>query len=207
MGLDVLPSGPLTRGIEGFVLPVPAAGLLTGGKVYPAPPALPAGSFGPFAMTPTGALVVDPTGGSLSSIPDIIRSDKDTEFTGALVTNAQEQENLPGLTNNNGIINAVTIYSVQNLAWEVNFFSSDTFDSADADLDTFIDRVEFSEGEGLQIAGAGLFRYAVTGLEIPYVDDDATNELHVALVNRSAVAKLAGAPGEIVIRTTVTPIG
>lgn len=135
--------------------------------------------------------------------PQPIRSDKDTEFTLALIQNAFEDENLTGLNGNTGRIRSLVILSDQQLAWEVAFYSSDTFRDADADLDTFLDSFAFRAGNGAQDAGAGLFRYAVTGLDVPYVDDDASNELHVSLINRDAVAKNAGATGEIVILVTV----
>lgn len=135
--------------------------------------------------------------------PQPIRSDKDAEFTDALVTNAFEDENLGGLNGNTGRIRSIVILSVQQLAWEIAFYSSDTFRSADADLDAFLEQFQFRAANGLQDAGAGLFRYAVTGLDIPIVDDEGTNELHVSIINRDAVAKIAGALGEMIVLVTV----
>lgn len=131
----------------------------------------------------------------------LIRSDKDLHFTGALVTNAAEDENLGGLPTNSGKIRLVTILSDENLAWEIQFYTRDLFRDADLDIDTYLGSVRFAEGDGLQVAGAGPFRYDLSNLNLPYIDADASSELHVTLVNRSAAAKTAGAGGEVVVVT------
>lgn len=135
----------------------------------------------------------------------LIRSDKDTAFTGGLAQNAGENANLVGLQNNQGTIESVIFLADQRLAWEIQFYSRDTFDNADLDLDTYLGSIRFAEGDGLQVAGAGSFKYDVHGLAIPYMDLDSSTELHVKLVNRSATAKNAGATGEVVLITGFRP--
>ncbi|MCI0341692.1 MAG: hypothetical protein L0216_11190 [Planctomycetales bacterium] len=133
--------------------------------------------------------------------PDLtlIRSDKDVNFTGSLSQGASATANLTGLPANSGRIESVSILSDQNLAWEIALFTKDTFTNADLDLDTYLASVRFAEGDGLQMDAVGAWRYDAHGLWLPYRDQDATSELHVALVNRSSTAKSAGSSGEIVV--------
>lgn len=152
-----------------------------------------------------------------------VRTDKDVEFTGAILQNAAEEENIvlsSGLSGMNGqaelILRGITIISDQNLAWELQFFSSDLFQESNLDLDTFIARWSFAAADGVQIGATGTYEYYIDGLEIPLWDDDrvavtnagvtGTGELHVALVNRSATSKIAGATGEIVVTFWVEPM-
>lgn len=135
-----------------------------------------------------------------------------THFTGALATNAAETEDiaLPGALagvngNARGEIRSITIISQQNLAWELEFWRSATH-GATIDADKFIGRWTFAAVDGVQEAGAGNFRYYIDGLDIPYDDADGTGKLHISLVNRDAVAKLAqGAGGDVVVRTRIEP--
>lgn len=140
----------------------------------------------------TGAVVA-------ASDVQLVRTDKDTHFTGALAQNASEDENIAGLNANAGRIRSVIVLSDENLDWEIQFYSKDTFRNADADLDALLERVVFVAADGKQDGGTGLYRYAFTGLDIPYQDLDATSELHISLVNRSAAGKSAGASGEVVV--------
>jgi hypothetical protein len=145
-----------------------------------------------------------------------IRSDKDTHFTGALVQYAAENENLAfpsGLVGcGECVIEAIIIQSDQNLDWYVYIFGSDGFDDTDLDADYFIEYVAFATTTGLQIAAANQYYYSSTNLNIPYKDrdwdDSATTaaELHIALVNRNATAKNAGATGEIVLDFIIRPV-
>ena len=147
---------------------------------------------------PSG-FVVGPVGPIPGLTPfQIIRSDKDLNFTTGLVTNAQEQENLTGLLKNTIIIRQVNVQSDQNLEWDLLLFQTDLFNTADLDTDRFVARIRLPASLGVQIAGAGQFYYDLQGIDIRYQDLDATNELHVTLVNRSAAAKTAGAAGEFV---------
>lgn len=135
-----------------------------------------------------------------------VRTDKDTEFTGAIVQNAAEEENIvisSGLSGMNGqvelVLRGVSIVSDQNLAWELDFWASDLFAESNLDADSWIARWSFATGDAVQIAGAGSYYYYIDGLEIPLWDNDKSGEIHVALVNRSATSKNAGATGEIVV--------
>ena len=133
-----------------------------------------------------------------------IRSDKDVNFTGGIVQNAKEDENLTGLASNKIMIKAVRIEADQALDFVVIFWSKDTFDDTNLDDDTFIDFVRFQlDGTAgldfIQPGGAGQFYGSKTGLNIPYRDDDLTKELHVSLLNLSSTAKDAGAGGEVII--------
>lgn len=133
----------------------------------------------------------------------ILRSDKDTHFTGAIVQNATEEENITGLITNTIRITGVAIQSDQQLDYRVILFGTDGFADTNLDLDYLESEVELDLlSYGWRIAGANQYYMAVTGLSIDYEDLDATKELHVALQNLSATAKNAGATGEVVVAFT-----
>lgn len=141
-----------------------------------------------------------------------ILTDKDLHFTGALATDAEERENivLPAAISAGlhcrSRLRAIALISDQNLNWEIFLWGRDTFgDPADFDLNSFIGRWRFDQGDGVQIAGAGPFYYYVDGLDVPYEDLDNSGELHISLVNRHATAKNAGATGEIVLKLVFDP--
>lgn len=154
-----------------------------------------------------------------------VRSDKDEHFTGAIVQHAEERENItmPAALGGRLRLVCITLISDQQLAWELDFWFSKTFSGAavgaDLDLDTFAGKWAFAAADGTQIGGAGPYYYHISGLDIPYRDNDhpqttaqakkaevASNpKLHVCLVNRSAAAKTAGAAGEIVAEFGFVP--
>ena len=141
-----------------------------------------------------------------------VKTDKDTHFTGALVTNAAENENVvlaPALAgvggNARAQLRSIAIISDQNLDWEVMLFRKDTFGTSDLDTDSFVGRWTFAAADAVRIAGAGSYYYYIDGLDEAYTDEDASGELHVTLLNRNAVAKNAGATGEIVVKLRFEP--
>jgi hypothetical protein len=132
-----------------------------------------------------------------------IRTDKDVQFTGALVTNATENEDIVvgfAEAELHLTLTAITVVSDQNLAWELDFWDSSLFgSSSNMDADGFIGFWAFNATDAVRVAGAGSYRYYIDGLQIPLTDADKTATLHVGLVNRSATSKIAGASGEIVV--------
>lgn len=139
---------------------------------------------------------------------EIYSTDKDVHFTGAIVMNAQETENITGLLSNRYLVRGVNIQSDQALHYRLIFWGSDTFDDTDLDVDTYIDDVDLdlsAGGAAFRIAGAGQYYLNSGDLEILYEDYDITRELHISLQNLSAVAKNAGATGEVQIDIKMTP--
>lgn len=136
---------------------------------------------------------------------NLIVSDKDVNWIGAIAQNASANENLAGLMGDDGIIESIAILSDQQLAWEIQLYSTSGFDNANFDLDTYLGSVRFAEGDGLQLAAVNAFKYDAHNLGIPYTDVDATQTIHAKLVNRSAAAKNAGATGEIVVKFSFRP--
>lgn len=137
-----------------------------------------------------------------------IVSDKDVHFAGAIIQNAEEQENLTGLNFDRYQIEYVSILCTQQLLFEVHFHDSDRFANADYDLHGFLSFVTLDlPVSGVQIAGAGPFMLDVDLAEapIPYIDTDESNELHVSLVNRSAVAKAAIPGTDVVLKFGLRP--
>lgn len=141
------------------------------------------------------------------------RTLKGTQFTGAIAQNARQNENIllsPALQGTAGsarnILRALTVFSDENLAWEVQFYSSTAFSNGDLDADTFVGKIVFAVADGAQVAGAGSFYYFSQNQQIPLWDDNATGKLHVSLVNRSAASKTAGSNGEIVLIFHLEPM-
>lgn len=129
-----------------------------------------------------------------------LRSDKDTHFTGAIVQNAKEDENLTGLVSNKIRVTGVSIQADQNLKFKVLFWTKDTFDDIDLDEDTYCGEVELDLNlEGFRISGAGQYYLDMRGLDIDYEDHDASHELHISLLNLSVTSKDAGGVGEVVV--------
>lgn len=128
----------------------------------------------------------------------ILRSDKDTHYTTSLAQNALDLESVGFLPTPSVIITRLTLWSDQNLDWDVMFFRTATAQpNADADLDTMVDWFRFLTTDAVQIAGTGLWRYSISGMNFRYNPVDG--QAHVGLLNRNAVAKNAGATGEVVI--------
>lgn len=135
-----------------------------------------------------------------------VRTDKDTNFTGAIAQNAGATANLvvpAGLSGMDGqvelILRGITVISKENLSWETQFFASDAYQNADLDLDGFIARWTFAASDAVQIGATGTYEYYIDGLEIPLWDNDRSGEIHLELVNRSAASKTAGAAGQLVV--------
>ena len=131
-----------------------------------------------------------------------IRSAK-ANYAGACVQNAfldPTGNGLTGLAANKIRIKRIKTESVQNLDWEWQVYNKDTFeDTADMDIDAFCGSIYLDSLGARQLAGANQYYYDSGPLDIPYEDLDGTFELHIKLVNRSAVAKIAAAPGYIIV--------
>ena len=132
-----------------------------------------------------------------------------SQFTGTLAQNAAAFLSLDLASFGVGqrvdaIIQAIQILSMENLSWEVWFFRTNAQDPADADVNRFTGYWAFGT-TAVQIGGAGLFHYYIDGLSIPYQDEQQTSKLHLALINRSAAGKSAGANGAIRVQVTLAP--
>jgi len=143
-----------------------------------------------------------------------LQTDKDTDFIGALATNAVGYADLalPGALSGMGgrarcRLSMITIVATENLSYEVMLFSKAAHATADPDTDSFLGRWSWQAADAVRIAGAGLYYYSIFGLDVPYTDDDSTGKLHVGLLNRSVASKTAGAGGALSIRLTFTELG
>ena len=131
-----------------------------------------------------------------------LKSDKDTHFAGALATGVKEDENLAGLLANKIRITNIAIQAKQALDFYLLFWRKDTFANTDLDVDTFIGAVQLDLSTfGLQVGAAGQYYMSLESVDLDYEDEDETGELHVSLYNNDAVAKIAGAAGEVVVFT------
>lgn len=131
-----------------------------------------------------------------------VTTEATSQFRLGLVTAAGENLSLD--VNRHGvgirvdsIIRTMMIVSVQDLMWELWFWSKNTYNSsANPDANLLIGTWLFGVS-GMQVGGAGLYHYYVDGLYIPYRDLDQTGKIHMTLVNRSAGAKTAGDAGAV----------
>lgn len=131
------------------------------------------------------------------------RSDKDTEFTGAIAQYAMELEALGWITSPKIRIVKVAMEADQALDWRLIFWSKSTADDTDLDVDSFEGDVELDMASfGFQIAGAGQYYMEVDGLDIYYANENGSKVCQVALQNLSATAKNAGATGEVTVKLT-----
>lgn len=144
----------------------------------------------------------------------VIDSDKDSHFTGALAQNAIENEsiNMPSdwqtTVVNKCTIKQITLESDQQLDFDLVLYSKSAYANADLDLDNLIDIISFSASSATQMAGANQYYYSYPLVRsIEYSDLSNTSKIHCGLINRSAVAKNAGATGEVKVRFMACPIG
>ncbi|MFH1077647.1 MAG: hypothetical protein V1753_12615 [Pseudomonadota bacterium] len=138
-----------------------------------------------------------------------IDTNKDLHFTGEIIQNAKENEAIPipdfHRVYNELLIIGIAIQSLQPLEWDVFFWKSGGYDSTNLNTDSFIEHVLMPITAEKQINGANQYYSALTGLKIPYRCEDIKT-IYASLCNRSAVAKLAGATGEIKITFMVRPV-
>lgn len=108
------------------------------------------------------------------------------------------------------LIRAIEYLAKENVGLEFDFFGSSTGPTTDVDTDTFIARYQFASSNGVQYNGAGLYRYYVDGLAIPYFDLDTANSvtpptLHLGIQNIDTTAKSADAAGAIAVTLWLEP--
>ncbi len=138
---------------------------------------------------------------------EIYSTNKDVHFTGAIVMNDHEKENLTGLLSNRYMVRGVNIQSDQPLKYRLIFWSSDQFDNTNLNLDYYIDNVELdmSIAPAFRINGANQYYLNSGDLAIIYEDFDITRELHISLQNESGQAKNAGVAGEVQLDIKMSP--
>lgn len=133
--------------------------------------------------------------------PEWLVTDKDTHFTEAIAQNAKEDENLAGLAANKVVITDVMIEADENLQFYLLFWSTDGIDDTDLDDDSFLGFVDLDiPNNGFRIAGAGQYYLNVTDVNLHYEDEDASTELHVSLLCRTAAGKTAAAAGDVKVK-------
>jgi len=129
-------------------------------------------------------------------VHNMLKIDGDTYFTGALVQNASENENLT-ITRDEITLLHIGIYSIQQLNYRACFYSKDDF--AANSLIGYVDLNLPATGVTKVIGGTTYYYYNIADVNLAYEDEDATKELHIQLENKSATAKIAGAPGKVQI--------
>jgi hypothetical protein len=137
-----------------------------------------------------------------------------TQFTEALAPGAATviyPIRLPQAQWRRSLLHSIAIESLDNCAWEINFFSTSTGLTADPFTDTWIGAWRFLETSARQIPGSVIWRYYIGGNDESLVDLTNANaqgnvpwSIYALIVNRSAVtAKAAGAPGALCLTLTI----
>ena len=139
------------------------------------------------------------------------KTDKDTDFITAIAAAGAIEEldlDIPSKINACAV-HQIRIIATDQLEYRLLFFATDGFADADYDLDSFIGWVDLDlVTNGVQIGGTGPWYYdARLAIPLLYVDDDRTEEFHIALQNNSAATpKGAGAAGEVSVELVYEPI-
>jgi hypothetical protein len=128
-------------------------------------------------------------------------------FVGSAMNNLA---GVPPIGSRRFLIRSIMYLAMQNVGLEFDFWGSAAGLTANVDTDTFIARYQFASANGAQFNGAGLYRYYVDGLAIPYFDIDSANSLssptlHVSVQNTDTVAKSANAAGAIACTFMLEP--
>lgn len=140
-----------------------------------------------------------------------VKSLSTRDFTAALAAGAASvltDLQLPAALKRQAVIRSIFILSVENLAWELNWFSGAAGVTASPDTDTWLGRWQFAAADAVQITGSSLYRYAIPEIVQPYRDLDGgtVENLHLMLVNREAVTgKTAGAGGAMTVWFNLEP--
>jgi hypothetical protein len=109
---------------------------------------------------------------------------------------------VPAVNSRRFFIRSVAVKAMENIGMTFLFYSNPTGPTLDVDTDAFISSFGFVAGQGVRSGGAGLYRYYVDGLSIPYYLVGSGNSivpptLNVVLQLQGVTAKTADAPGAI----------
>lgn len=133
------------------------------------------------------------------------------DFTGSLAQNAGAFVSLDvsGLgvgINVDSLLRAVNVVSMEDLDWELWFFRKTGTAGNDANPDTnALSGLVVLSATAVRIAGAGLYTFYTEGLNIHLFDEDRTSKIHMALINRTAGSKTAGAAGAVKVTLVIEP--
>jgi hypothetical protein len=127
-----------------------------------------------------------------------ISTDKDTHFTEAITQNEMETETLDGLSKSNIKITGIALQADQQLDFRVIFWGSSSYADTDLDTDSFSGECRLDMPTyGFRIANTGQYYIHITGLDIDYIDEGGSKQLHLSLQNLSMTSKTAGSGGEV----------
>lgn len=102
-------------------------------------------------------------------------------------------------------IKGVVLAAVEALDWTVWIWGNDTFDDSNPALAKLLGFVALPASGAKRVGGAGLYYYAVNGLDIPYNDFLKLGQVYLGLQPTSA-GKSAGALGSVVVQLIFEPV-
>lgn len=133
------------------------------------------------------------------------------DFLGAIAQNAAaflslDVKALSVGENVDAILKSVHIVSVEDLDWELWFFrtSGAAGNSTDPDVNSAYG-VAVLPSTAVRIGAAGLYHFYLEDLDIPLLDSERTSKIHMALINRAAAGKTAGAAGAVRVALSIEP--
>lgn len=118
---------------------------------------------------------------------------------------------VPPVNSRRFLIRACSVLAMEHIGMTFLFFASAAAQTANVDTDRFISSLGFVAGQGVQMNGAGLWRYYVDGMSVPYYMDGSGNSqtpptLNVALQLQGATAKSANAAGAVAATFWLEPL-
>jgi hypothetical protein len=150
-----------------------------------------------------------------------VQTDPTLHFTDAIAQNAGElehvrlEETIAAGRHCRSIIRHLTILSTQQLAWEVVLLNRRAALGTTLAASGFLSAYRFTASEGKLYTGSAWYHYFAANVDLPYNDLDFENvalsaierggNLHLLLVNRSPISKLAGTAGALRLTLHMEP--
>ena len=142
---------------------------------------------------------------------EILSSNKNSHFTGAIALNAIEYEDIDGLVASKINIRGIYLQVKEAMLYTLWLWKDSGHANTDLNLDSNKDMINLDVGtSGKRIAGTGQYYLSLTGLTVSYEDTEPPSaagkyKLHCGLMVSSGAGKSAGVPGEVQFDISYSP--